>query len=153
MKIRIPSYLDEQEKKDLLSEVGDYLTTAVLDMVGDGSSPVSGFGDFASLSDDYAKKKGTDLANLELEGDMLSALTFEVETANNSVKIGIFDEDEAIKLYGHNTGFKGHPWLEGKAPQRKVIPDVKESFKPELMDGVATIIEEFLDAREDSETA
>jgi hypothetical protein len=150
---KIPNWLDEDEKRELLEEIGDYVTTTILDLVGDGVSPVNGFGEFKSLSEEYAKKKGTDLANLELEGDMLSALTYEVEEGNWSVKVGIFEPDEAIKLYGHNTGFKGHPWLEGKAPQRKVIPDKKEQFVGEIQDGIELIIEEFIDARQNSEEA
>lgn len=125
----------------------------MLDIVGDGESPVEGFGSFRKLSKDYAKLKGTSLANLELEGDMLSALTYEVEEGNWSVKVGVFDPEEAIKLYGHNTGFKGHPWLEGKAPQRKVVPDKKENFVSQISQGIDDIIQEALDAREDSETA
>lgn len=106
------------------------------------------------MSADYAAEKGTDLANLELEGDMLSALTFEVDEAAGTVKVGVFDSSEAIKLYGHNTGFKGHPWLEGKAPQRKVIPAKNESFVQDINDGIRTIVEEYLDnASENTETA
>lgn len=128
------------------------MTTAVLDFLGDGFSPVDGAGAFKELSDDYADtmKGGNRTPNMEFEGDMLSALTYETDAY--SVKIGIWDPDQAVKAYGHTTGMKGHKYLEGKAPVRKILPGDKEKFLPEIEEGIQTIIEEYLEnAREDSE--
>ena len=147
---KLPSYLDEDERLELNEEIGDYVVTAMLDLLGDGKSPVTGE-DFKKLSDKYAGIKGTDLPNMELEGDLLSSLTYEPDAY--SVKIGFWDEEQAIKAYGHNTGMKGHPWLDGKAPVRKIIPTAKEKFESSIQEGIDQIIQEFLDAREDSEAA
>jgi hypothetical protein len=151
---KIPNWLNEEDREELMEEIGDYVVTAMLDKMGDGESPVDGVGKFKNLSKDYAanEKGGDDTPNLSLMGDMWGALTYEVEF--DRVKVGIFDPDEAVKAYGHNTGFKGHPWLEGKAPQRKFIPDKNESFIQEIQDGIKMIVEEFIEyAREDSEEA
>jgi phage gpG-like protein len=150
---KLPTWLDEDERKELLEEIGDYVVTSVLDYLGDGKSPVMGEGEFRALSKKYAdsEKGGDRTPNLELEGDMLSALTYEADAY--SVKVGIWEPEEAIKAYGHITGMKGHDWLEGKVPKRKLIPGAKEKFESDIEDGINTIIEEYIDAREDSEAA
>jgi hypothetical protein len=152
VKTTLPSWLDEDEREELYEEIGDYVVTTMLDLLGDGVSPVTG-DEFKKLSQKYAdaQKGGDQKPNLELEGDMLSALTFEADAYG--VKIGIWEEDEAIKAYGHTTGFKGHPVLEGKVAPRKIIPGPKENFAASIKEGIDQIIEEFLDARKDSEEA
>jgi hypothetical protein len=150
---KLPSYLDEDERIEVMEEIGDFVVTSMLDMIADGHSPVDGAGNFKNLTDKYAnaEKGGDQTPNLDKEGDMLNALTFEADAY--SVKMGIWDEDQAIKAYGHITGFKGHPWLDGKVAPRKLIPGAKESFNSEIQSGIDQIIEEFLSAREDSEAA
>lgn len=140
----IPAWLDSDEREELMTEIGEYLLSEVLDYVGTGKSPVTGK-EFQALSEKYAEdeKGGKRLANLDLNGDMMRAVEYQVEA--DRIKIGIFDEDEAIKAYGHNTGFKGHKWLDGKAPARKFIPDEKENFSKEIMLGVKELINDFLD--------
>ena len=151
--LKLPSELDPSEQEELMTEIGDYVLSEILDNVASGISPVTGK-DFKELTSPYAdKEKGGDAtANLDLNGDMMRALEVKVEA--DKISVGIFDdEDQAIKLYGHNTGFKGHPWLEGKAPQRKVIPDKKESFSSDIMDGIDNLIEEYMSGRQDNEAA
>jgi hypothetical protein len=150
---KLPEWLDTGDREELNKEIGDYIVTSMLDVLGDGDSPVAGAGHFHKLSKEYAdEEKGGDTnPNMELNGDMLSALTFEADAY--SVKVGFWDDTEAAKAYGHTTGFKGHPTLEGKAPQRKIIPDAKENFISDIQDGIDAIIEEFLSARKDSEEA
>lgn len=74
---------------------------------------------------------------------MLGSLTFEV--TERGVKVGIFDEDQAAKSYGHNTGFKGHPTLDGKAPKRQFIPRSGETLKGEILAGIRDIVQELVD--------
>jgi phage gpG-like protein len=150
---KLPNYLDEDERTELMEEIGDFVVTSMLDMIADGHSPVYGAGNFKNLTDKYANaEKGGDLtANMDLEGDLLNSITFEADAY--SVKIGTWDKDQAIKAYGHITGFKGHKWLDGKVAPRKLIPNTKESFNSEIQSGIDQIIEEFLSAREDSEAA
>jgi phage gpG-like protein len=150
LKIKLPSFLDDDEREDLMSELGEYLLSEVLDHVAQGVSPVTGK-PFQKLSTKYAdnEKGGTTLANLDLAGDMMSALEYQVEA--DGIKIGIFDEDQAVKAYGHITGFKGHPWLEGKAPKRKFIPSEKEYFASDIMAGVKELIDEYIDNIKDEQ--
>lgn len=149
--LNIPSDLDDGEREELMNEIGDYVLTEILDYVASGKSPVTGR-DFKDLTEKYAdKEKGGDTtANLDLNGDMIRAIEVKVEA--DKISVGIFDdEDQAIKLYGHNTGFKGHPFLDGKAPQRKVIPDKKELFASDIMTGINDLVEEFLSGRQDNQ--
>lgn len=153
LKLDLPDFLDEGEREELNAEIGDYLVTAMLDMIADGHSPVAGAGNFKNLTEKYAdrEKGGDQTPNMEMEGDLLNSLTFEADAY--SVKVGFWDESEAIKAYGHITGFKGHPWLEGKVTPRKLLPNAKEKFNSEIQEGIDQLIEEFLDARQDSEAA
>ena len=149
--LNLPSDLDPSEQEELMTEIGDYVLSEILDYVASGVSPVTG-NDFEKLTSPYAdsEKGGDTTANLDLNGDMMRALEVKVEA--DKISVGIFDdEDQAIKLYGHNTGFKGHPWLEGKAPQRKVIPDKKETFSSDIMDGIDNLIEEYMSGRQDNQ--
>lgn len=151
---KLPNWLDTDQREELLSEIGDYVTTAVLDYLADGFSPVKGVGGLALLSDKYAdeEKGGDKTPNLELNGDMLSSLTYENDAY--SVKIGIWDEDQAIKAYGHMTGMEGHPFLDGKVPVRKLLPRDREKFTDEIQEGIDLIIEEYLaDADQNPEEA
>ncbi len=57
--------------------------------------------------------------NMQLTGDMVSSVS-EIKTENkSSMIIGIDDEEQAAKAFGHITGFEGHKYLEGKVAPRK----------------------------------
>lgn len=144
VKPKIPSWVDSDIKEEILDEVGRYVATEIALHVGDGKSPVDGEGLFKQLSKEYADKfKGGDrLPNLEYEGDMMGALEWSVEM--DEVKVGWFKKDQAIKAYGHNTGMKGHPWLDGKTPVRKSIPDIKEKFVQSIEDGIQSIVDDMV---------
>lgn len=136
----IAAYLDDVPEADIaevVDEVGAYLVESILDYVGEAKSPVAG-GEYESkLSTDYAdrEKGGDTLANLDLNGDMLNALTFEPDYENGTVKVGIFDETQAIKAYNHNVG--------DTLPQRQFIPTEDELLKAEILRGVKRIIDEY----------
>ena len=142
--IDLPENVPDSVARDIRSDIGQFIVDAILDSVGSGKSPVSGYGSFSSLSKDYAnsEKGGRTLPNLDLNGDMLNALTYEVN--DDGVEVGIFDSSQAIKSYGHNTGFEGHPWLDGVAPQRKFIPSENEDFNRSIQGQIDRIIEERL---------
>jgi hypothetical protein len=127
----IPKDIPEDVATEIKRQVGDYLVTAILDEVGQGSSPVTG-DSFQQLSKEYAdeQKGGRRLANLDLEGDMLNSLKF--ETTKAGVKVGIFDKDQAIKAYNHNVG--------DTLPKRSFIPTPKESFTGSIEDEVKSIV-------------
>lgn len=135
--------LDEvpaSEREAVKREVGEFIITEILQHVGDAKSPVGGQRDFRSLTTGYAEReKGGDrTANLELEGDMLSALDMQ-SRPGSSIEIGIFDSGEAPKAHGHNTGF------EGRFPKykRQFIPDENQKFKSDIESGIREIIRGF----------
>lgn len=146
LKPDIPSWLPPEIKEEALEEVGRYVATEIALIVGDGNSPVEGHGAFKRLTEDYAnEEKGGDRSpNLELEGEMMRALDWRVEM--DEIKIGFFDKEQAIKAYGHNTGMKGHPWLDGVAPVRRIIPDKGENFNKDILSGVGDIIDSYIEA-------
>jgi len=140
----LPSDIPQDLADDIKADVGQYLVDAILDNVGSGKSPVAGYGAFAQLSKEYAEseKGGRRIPNLDLNGDMLNSLTYEVTPSG--VEVGIFNREQAAKSYGHNTGFEGHPFLDGVAPERRFIPDDSENFKREIQSGINRIIEDRL---------
>lgn len=151
LKPDIPDWVDPDTKEAILDEVGRYVATEIALIVGDGKSPVEGYGDFKRLTSEYAdeEKGGDRTPNLELEGDMMRALDWRVEM--NEVKVGFFDRSQAIKAYGHNTGMKGHPWLDGVAPVRRLIPDKGEKFSKEIQEGIDQIVDSYVSALEEDE--
>lgn len=106
--------------------------------MGDAKSPVTGR-NFKALDKDYAKRKADvarPIANLELSGDMLDALDYEIK--GNEIEIGIWG-DEAPKADGHNN-HSGDSSL----PTRRFIPKQGEdNFRPSILQQVKSIIEEF----------
>ena len=82
---------------------------------------------------------------MELYGDMLDSLNYETDEIAGTVKIGIFDESEARKAYGHHTGFKGHPnkKMRSNSNKRQFIPNSKQSFKDEITRGIERILDEY----------
>lgn len=140
IKLNIPKDIPDEVASDIKDEAGEFVRDSILDYVGDGRSPVDGQ-KFKQLSKQYAdeEKGGRRVPNLDLEGDMLNALIY--EKTKGGINVGIFDSSEAIKAYGHITGFEGHPWLEGVAPARPFIPGTKGTFTGKIMDGVQEIVD------------
>lgn len=76
--------------------------------------------------------------NMQLTGDMFAAINV-LDSKGDNLKIGIDDELEAAKAYGHMTGMKGHPTLDGKVKKRnwfgwtdKELTEIANSIKPEV---------------------
>ncbi len=134
------------DRKTALNDVAAYVIEEILNHVGQGKSPVSGVKDFKKLNEKYAdKEKGGDrLANLDLTGSMLDSLTF--KRKGETLTIGIFDEDEAPKSHGHNTGG-------GNLPKRQFIPDDGKGqyLKKDILRGIDLIISEYIDNNSNSE--
>ena len=136
--------VDPDDRRSVLEEIGEFVVDSILDRVGEGKSPVEKE-KFKKLSKEYAEreKSGDRTPNLDLFGDMLDALDFQVNVSSGEVEIGIFDSDEAAKAFGHNTGFQGHPTLKGKGLKRRFIPRESQRFDSEIRSGIRDIIEEF----------
>ena len=131
---RIPTTSQSRAKED----VGEFVRNEILRFVAEGKSPVAGRGAFDKLSSDYAdaKKGGNRTSNLELEGDMLDALKYEVTATG--IEVGIFDSNEAPKADGHNN-FSGR----SKLPTRRFIPSGTEDFNGRIMTGVRQILDRY----------
>lgn len=133
--------LSKQERMEVLEQIGDYLKVAILDMVGDSVSPVSG-------SPNFKDKKNGDPSILDDQGDLLDSLDFKISRSATSIDIGFFEKLQAAKAYGHATRMEDHPWLENKVPRRQIIPLEDQSFKREIMSGIKMVIEDYLDANQ-----
>ncbi len=120
--------LPEDLKQKVAEDVGNYLKEQVLLSVSQSKSPISGGKFKPTLSPAYAKEKvqfgARAIANLELTGEMLDQLDFEV--TKDGLEFGIFG-DSAPRADGHNN-FSGA----SKLPQRKFLPEAGEAFKAEI---------------------
>jgi hypothetical protein len=67
----------------------------------------------------FGKKAGGDVTLLAT-GDMLGSLTIVASTAD-TITIGYEDDAQNTKAYGHISGMKGHPILEGKVKPRNFL--------------------------------
>jgi len=136
VKIKDPALKDKAA-----NEIADYLKEQVLSFVGDGKSPVAGYGKFKALSSDYKNEKkkiaGNTNPNLELHGDMLDALNVEVDGSLVSLTI---EGDQAEKADGHCklTGREN-----AALPMRRFIPGAKESFNKSIQSGIDAIVEKY----------
>lgn len=150
LRLNLPPWLDDDEREEITEEASEYLLTEVLDYVAQGISPVTGK-PFDKLTKGYAdsQKGGDDTRNFDLNGDMMRALVSDPQA--DGINIGIFDEDQAIKAYGAITGYKGHPWLDGKVKPQKLLPDKDETFHKDIMMGLKELIEDYTDGIKDNE--
>lgn len=143
--------LSPSEKKQTLEEVGQYLVEQILESVSRSKTTVQGGVYKSGLSTPYKKVKreqsSSVTANMELTGDMLNALTFQVK--GNKVEVGIFDEDEAQKADNHNKFSSASKTT--KVPQRQFIPNNKndEVFRRDIRKEIDLIIKEAIGDGED----
>jgi hypothetical protein len=79
--------------------------------------------------------KSRNKVNMKLTGEMLDSMDI-LDIDGNVLKVG-FEGLEATKAFAHNTGFEGHPVLEGKVAKRKffgVTKDEVNKIKNRLKD-------------------
>lgn len=128
------SQIPRANRSKVKKDIGEFIVTEILLSVSEQKSPVSGGKYKKGLSDDYAKLKGSNKADLELEGDLLDSLTF--KNKDGGLEIGIFDKKQTGKADGHNQIHEAHKTL----PERRFIPSEKQNFKRNIMNGVKRII-------------
>ena len=139
----------KKNKKAAIEEVGEFIRDSILDHVGEAKTPIDGGKNFSPLSESYKKIKskisGNTTANMELFGDMLDSLEYKTNAKTGELTIGIFDEDEAIKAYGHHTAFKGHPnpEMRKRKNRRQFIPNSGQRFNDEITRGIQRILDEY----------
>ena len=127
----------------LVSRIGqaiiDYMDTRVEDGKGLGEVKLkSPYSDSYSESLDFkAAGKSKNQVNMRLSGDMMGSIDL-LATDGSKLTIGIDNPDQAIKAYGHQTGFEGHPFIKGpKRPFFGVTPDeIKKKILPEFKDEI-----------------
>ncbi len=76
--------------------------------------------------------------NMQLSGDMVNSIQ-PLDSKGSTLKIGMNDPEQAAKAYGHITGMKGHPTLDGKVSPRdwfgwkdSELIKIANSIKPEI---------------------
>lgn len=125
----------------LVAKIGQAMVDYMLERVDNGKG-IGGVKLASPYSESYAEsldfkaagKSKRDI-NMKLTGDMLSAVDFDQD--GNTITLKIDAPDQAIKAYGHQTGFEGHPTIKG--PKRpffglslKEIKNVASEFKSEV---------------------
>lgn len=129
--------LTKSQKKEIQSQVGEFLVEQTAIAVSSLKSPVDG-GEFVSklTSKEYKKKKldevGSSEPNLEFSGRMLDQLTY--EPTSSGIKIGIFG-DRAPAADGHNN-LSG----DSKLPRRQFLPEQGQDYKSDIKKEVERII-------------
>ena len=132
-------------RREALEAAAEYIRTAMLDYIGSGTSPVSGFGKFPGYTKTYKDfKRGESSAsavNLELSGEMLDAL--DARVSGSTINVNVYgDSDLEGKAEGNNLGTygKANP-IPGKA--RRFIPVGNERLKKDILQGVKDILKEY----------
>jgi len=129
----------QEQRRQILDQVANYVLESVLSDVGDSRSPVTGR-PFKKLDSDYAKQKrsegGTPVANLLLGGDLLDSLLVRKKGEKLILTVS---EDQMGKADGHNN-FSGDSPL----PRRQFVPEEDETFRPAIRAGIEAIIDDVL---------
>ncbi len=128
----IPRSDRAKAKQDVL----DFIKEQVLADIAEARSPVTGKA-FRALSKDYKQLKQTEsgapIANMELTGAMLDA--FDGRMKGNTVEVGWWIPEQAVKAYNHTTG--------DTVPQRQLLPGPDDDFRPAIMREVNNILDEY----------
>lgn len=82
-----------------------------------------------SLDFKAAGKSPTDV-NMKLSGDMMASIDI-ISEDGATIEIGIDDSDQAIKAYGNQTGFEGHPTIKG--PKRPFFGVSVDELKTKIL--------------------
>ena len=148
MKAILKEIKDKNDRELALGDAGELLLQAVLDHVGGGKSPVSGGRYKKSLSKDYKKQKkklsSSSIANMELSGDMLDSLDYQINTKTQSIEIGYFEDagsDNIGKADNHNK-FTSES-KRTKNPYRQHIPRKNERFTKKIMKDIFNLAGEY----------
>ena len=127
-------------REEVAQAVGEFLLEQTQIKLAQGESPIQGYGKFKKLSKEYAAIKQDEVGNtdpnLESSGEMRDQLTF--KTTPKGIEIGVIGPS-AKKADGHNN-LSG----ESELPTRRFLPDVGETYKPEIQRQVKEIIQDIV---------
>jgi hypothetical protein len=128
--------LPKGKKQRAYKEIRELLEDEILSHVGEGRSPVEGYGKFKRLDADYAdaKKGGNRTPNLELTGNMLDGL--KIVQKGSKIRVTVAEKQQP-KADGHNN-FSGKSSL----PLRRFVPnsDQNESFNKRITSRIDEIV-------------
>lgn len=130
--------LSDDQKARVVDKVGTFLVEQILGSVSEAKSPVAGE-PWPKLSKSYKdlkqKEGATPIANMELTGEMMDALTF--RPTKRGLEIGFFGP-QAAKADGHNK-LSGR---ENNTPQRRFLPAEGQSFESDIQSEVDAMLAE-----------
>lgn len=116
----------KDKRASVMREMRDVLEAEIRGHLADSTSPVSGHGKFPALSKDYKAYKQSQgrpgVPNLELWGDMLSALQVTANTSSNTITVQIRGK-QGEKADGH-CNHSG----DSNLPLRRFIPMEDEEW-------------------------
>ena len=79
-------------------------------------------------SDAFKAAGKTNRVDLYLTGEMLETIDV-ISSKGNEIEIGWNDDTNNGKAYGHQTGFDGHPFLDGEVDPRPFFGITEDDFK------------------------
>ena len=137
--------IPKNKQKQALQAAASYLKEAMLDYIGEGSSPVSGGKWVRGLTKGYKDQKrefsSSIFANLEKEGDFLDSLKVSISGNDLVVNVG---KDQVGKAEGFLTGLYGENAK--KEYKREFMPQGDGKFNREIMGTIKSILEEYEDS-------
>lgn len=133
--------IPKNKQREAMKAAAEFLKVEVLDYIGEGKSPVSGFGKFPEYTKSYSAEKGSSLVNLELTGELLDAL--DVKVKGSSLELNVYGSDEVQgKAEGNNLGTYGNPKpIKGKA--RRFIPVGDETLKRDIIARLKELLSDY----------
>lgn len=144
--------IPKNKRREALEAAAEILKEAVLDFIGEGKSPVSGFGKFPGYTKKYKDYKSelssASNVNLELTGEMLDALSVEVSGSNLKVFV---DGDSELqgKAEGNNLGTYGNQKpLPGKARRFIPLKEKDEVFKRDILRQIKDVLKKYEDGED-----
>lgn len=123
-------------RRSQLNRVKEFVLNEVLGHMDAETSIVDG-SRWQKLSKDYAEFKGTDRADLELSGDLKSAIRIQREGDTNNLTLRVLDSQDG-KADGH-CNFSGR----SKLPLRRFVPKKSdgETFSSDVLEAIRSILE------------
>jgi len=125
---------------DARQAVADFVLSAVISSIDASQSPVSGGNWKKALTKEYARLKGSNIANLQLTGELLNALDV-IQKKGNTLSLQVAGT-QAGKADGNNRGTYGK--LRTRLSRaREFIPRGGKTLKKEIWDEVRDILKGF----------
>lgn len=126
--------IPENQRERAKELVGDLVVEEIQAHLDRSQSPVEG-GEFKAHKVDGERSILFDF------GDMRDAIEWR-DSGGSSIEVGIWEAGETEKAFGHNTDFRGHPYLDGQGNKREFIPEPDEDFKTSITRRIDNVLDE-----------